>query len=299
MNAIQEKIDKANEVIEKKHNLIKKRYAAIEKKLTQLNKLGLFEFEYVEDCKSLKQQCIDAEQAYRDQFKGGSVDEDSAWHDLYWGKCDVEDYIESIENAYKAIEEKKATIERYKVQLAKSEEKELEFEALPDVIKRFASDVAEAWDSWDAFRQASVIEARNECDTLYNEMYEARREMGYEGAKEKVKVLQAVIDEIHSKYSHKECDALPYMSKDAIHEENVKESKVLALDLAYRVEKIVGNIVDASDLRLSRGNTGCVVINGLVKGESKVAKVQSVGAGGWNIQRFHIRTLVNEVKAND
>lgn len=304
MSGIQEKIDKANEVIEKKQNLIAKRYAGIKKKFDQLNKLGLYGFQYQEDCEFLKKQCWASEQARRAHFDIVGWDnicseESDPWRDLYYEVCTVEEYIESIENAYKAIEEKKAVIEKYKAQQSKADEKELEFDALPDVIKQFAADVVDMWDEWDLYRQASVKESRKQTDALYEDMYKARRELGYEGSKEQVDEIQAVIDEVRSQYSQKEWNELPYMTEEAIHEENVKNSKVLALDLAYRVERIVEDIVDASDLRLSRGNSGCVVINGIVKGKSKVAKVQSVGAGGYNIQRFHIRTLVNEVRVEN
>lgn len=56
-----------------------------------------------------------------------------------------------------------------------------------------------------------------------------------------------------------------------------------------RTNSIVGTITDASDLRV--GDKGD--LNGFIKGENGVAKVQTIGAGGYNIQCFHFRTLIN------
>ena len=37
-------------------------------------------------------------------------------------------------------------------------------------------------------------------------------------------------------------------------------------------------------------------INGIVRGEKGVVTVKTIGAGGWNIQKFHFRVLVKEYK---
>ena len=52
---------------------------------------------------------------------------------------------------------------------------------------------------------------------------------------------------------------------------------------------IVGQITDASHLTIgAKGD-----LNGYIVGTKGVAKVQTVGAGGYNIQCFHFRTLIN------
>ena len=63
-------------------------------------------------------------------------------------------------------------------------------------------------------------------------------------------------------------------------------------DIIERVNKIVGTITDASDLRVgAKGD-----INGIIVGDRSKANVKTIGAGGYNIQIFHFRTLVHEVK---
>lgn len=64
------------------------------------------------------------------------------------------------------------------------------------------------------------------------------------------------------------------------------------IDLYKRCSEIVGIITDASGLRT--GNNGS--INGFVLGEKGKAYVETIYAGGYNIQVLHYRVLVKAVK---
>lgn len=59
-----------------------------------------------------------------------------------------------------------------------------------------------------------------------------------------------------------------------------------------RVKEITGKILDAKGLYI--GDNG--EINGIVIGEKGKAKVETISAGGWNIQCWHFRVLVKELK---
>ena len=59
-----------------------------------------------------------------------------------------------------------------------------------------------------------------------------------------------------------------------------------------RVNAICGAIVDAGGLTV--GNKGD--LNGIIVGERGNASVKTVGAGGYNIQCWHMRTLVHKAK---
>ena len=295
--AIRDRIAKAEDTIDKKQVLISKRFAQAKKLINALNKdfagLGFEPFVAYEDCLSLELECKRMMQFYRENYKqteDGAVE--NVWWDYYWAICKIDDIPESIKNAYDAINEKHALIAKYEAELAKNNEKELFIENLPQVIIQFRDEVCEMWDAWDLMRQASLVEDHEYVSKLAhqaNGLYFENRDA--------YKAIYEEIDDIKSKYSSQEWSFLAKMTKEEIHEDNMKSANNLVMNLYYRVEGIVGDIEDASDLRVARGNQGCAVINGLVKGKEKTAKVQSVGAGGWNIQRFHIRTLVNEVKA--
>ena len=58
-----------------------------------------------------------------------------------------------------------------------------------------------------------------------------------------------------------------------------------------RTNQIVGVITDASNLKVGAKAD----LNGYIIGTKGTAKVQTIGAGGYNIQCFHFRTLINEV----
>ena len=80
-----------------------------------------------------------------------------------------------------------------------------------------------------------------------------------------------------------------------------KEKNTMILDLYRRINEEVGDITDASDLKINAGN-----LNGIVIGTNGKARVETIGAGGYNAdvvldsgrhgQRFHFRTLIHKIK---
>ena len=61
------------------------------------------------------------------------------------------------------------------------------------------------------------------------------------------------------------------------------EKKAKILDLMARIEKITGKIVDAENLQIGlKGD-----LEGIIIGEKSKAKINTIGAGGYNIQIFH------------
>lgn len=82
-------------------------------------------------------------------------------------------------------------------------------------------------------------------------------------------------------------DALDALTKSLDMEANAKYD-----DIVERTNSIVGQIVDASFLRIGpKGD-----LNGYVIGTRGKASVQTIGAGGYNIQCYHYRTLIREMK---
>lgn len=79
-------------------------------------------------------------------------------------------------------------------------------------------------------------------------------------------------------------EALNKLEKDLTQEWNRKYDFIIE-----RTNQIVGVITDASKLKVgSKGD-----LNGYIIGTKGTAKVQTIGAGGYNIQCFHFRTLIN------
>lgn len=88
-------------------------------------------------------------------------------------------------------------------------------------------------------------------------------------------------------YNHEDSmeEALNKLEKELTQEWNRKYDFIIE-----RTNEIVGVITDATNLKVgSKGD-----LNGYIIGTKGTAKVQTIGAGGYNIQCFHFRTLINK-----
>ena len=95
----------------------------------------------------------------------------------------------------------------------------------------------------------------------------------------------------HLKYYLDRCDTLDdclkLLDKELEQEKNRKYDFII-----QRVNKIVGQITDAQNLKIS----GDGELNGIIYGTRGKASVETVGCAGYNIQVFHFRCYVREVK---
>lgn len=82
-------------------------------------------------------------------------------------------------------------------------------------------------------------------------------------------------------------DAISFLKKELEEEAKAKYDFIIE-----RVNAICGTITDASNL--SVGEKGD--LNGIINGERGDASVKTIGAGGYNIQCYHFRTLIHKVK---
>ena len=104
----------------------------------------------------------------------------------------------------------------------------------------------------------------------------------------------------HVKYQDGELEYLDrYMGYSTIEEAEAKLNSDLNRDAAAKYDDIVnraccvvGTITDAKGL--SVGAKG--ELNGIVIGTKARARIETIGAGGYNIQCFHFRTLIHELK---
>ena len=80
-------------------------------------------------------------------------------------------------------------------------------------------------------------------------------------------------------------------------EENMKRAvareKVAKYDdIITRTNDLIGQITDAGGLHIGKKGD----LNGVIIGSKGKATVETIGAGGYNIQRYHFRTLIHELK---
>lgn len=71
-----------------------------------------------------------------------------------------------------------------------------------------------------------------------------------------------------------------------------KEVEAKYKDLVLRVTKVVGEIKDAGGLSIGNQNGE---INGTIKGLKGICEIKTISAGGYNIQCFHYRVLINRL----
>ena len=182
-------------------------------------------------------------------------------------KWDIEHYTDDISRLEREIAETTLTLTEYRNKLTGLIERvSVLITDMPDVLKGLQEELVERWDKWD-------FERRDKIQSDY-------RELDYK--------------EFSRKYTHADV-VFKGKSDEQIHDDNVQSAENLIIDLIYRVRKITGEITDWSDIRASVGTGGFTVLNGTVIGKEGIACVESITAGGYNIQRLHIRVLVHSV----
>ena len=96
-------------------------------------------------------------------------------------------------------------------------------------------------------------------------------------------------DEFKKKYRGVNFYKVYYQTDEDIAKESEKDAKSYVLDLVSRVQKKVGEVTKW-DLYINGNN-----LNGRVSGTRGTAKVETILAGGYNIQCLHNRVLVNRI----
>ena len=279
---LNERISKAEEKISKKENTITKKTALIEKKLALIEK---------------------------------TADE----HERRWIDYDIRHLKEDIERGRKEIAEIRNSLDKYIAQ----KNAELEKAAsrnVPAIVNFLENWKRKMFDYYNIGLEpcykmkgelkALVLNLRNYryCTDEYEEALKPYRLLKDEydektcGTFEDVEYINRYgrPDKKRVKVTEGEWEYLrPYDCYDS-YEQGAAKLKADLRDEANRkydfiierVNAICGTITDASGLKVgAKGD-----LNGNIVGERGTAHVQTIGAGGYNIQCFHFRTLVHEVK---
>ena len=94
------------------------------------------------------------------------------------------------------------------------------------------------------------------------------------------------------KYKYEEYDLAVYKKEDEIKKEIQTQVNKLVEDLFIKTKKICGNVKKFSDLRLTVNGSGYPILIGQVIGDNGTASIEPIEAGGYNIQKLHIRYIV-------
>ena len=145
---------------------------------------------------------------------------------------------------------------------------------LPEALIEFKNNLIERWDKYDEWRKAEISkDMEKEPEYRDREAYREYKNM------------------MHQKWGWNYFEIASRTAEED-HKSNVKDAETLILNLIDRVVERVGQITDTKYLRLDRDNAGYSIINGRIIGTKGTVRIESIGAGGYNIQRYHIRVLV-------
>lgn len=194
--------------------------------------------------------------------KNAQIEKATDENTRYWLVCDTNHLREDIIRLESEIKETGVTLEKYRKQLAGEIERERTLiRDVPEQLKTLQAELVERWDKYDADWQAHLIKCYKEMTT--REFFNAFHRSGYE---------------------------FMYKTEKQIHDGNVEDAKNAIINLLYRVRDIVGTVTDWGRLEISGG-----VLNGYVAGTEGRCVVETIGAGGYNIQRYHLRVLVKPI----
>lgn len=235
---------------------------------------------------------------YNEALKTHNI-EDNGYVAMNWSTIPAEVYNlnydlgyakEAVKDSERKIKELTQIRDNWKTKLELQRAKDNELATIPQIVKDFVHNWRVKTFDWImkdvANAEADLTAARK----LYDDAY---AESKWSPDKE----IYDAYCEAMRQYKQEYSDLTRHLvfNKDKEEELNKildEEEKGKIFDLIKRVTKVTGTIIDASGLRIGEQNGE---LNGFVLGEEGKAYVETIGAGGYNIQRFHYRVLVKKV----
>ena len=178
----------------------------------------------------------------------------------YWYNVDIESLENQIAQNFKKLAEAKRLDEKEEATKAKKNTREIALSNIPECLKVFADDV----------------EARMIADELrlYN-LCKGKEYPSYKDGSDEANLIR---------HYH-------FFDEEKMRKDVKRTVEDLVLNLLTRAEKKCGNIINTERLSVRPAVEGCA-INGWIEGDKGNAYVESIYAGGYNIQRLHVRVLV-------
>lgn len=183
-------------------------------------------------------------------------------NEAYWMICDYSHLVEDHKNALKKLKEAQRITEAWRDKFnAQKKQEDLIATEMPEIFRRCQEDLANSWTQHDISVRDAMLTKKEELD------HESFRKI----------------------YSYKKEQSLMYTDEE-VRSSNMRTAEVFIIDLYNRVKAITGEVKSWKDI-----SYGGKALNGVVIGEEGSARVETILAGGYNIQRLHYRVLVNRI----
>ncbi|HFK1543403.1 TPA: hypothetical protein ACGXM3_005225 [Bacillus cereus] len=307
---LEDKIEKAELKVEKCKGTIERHKKALDKKIKAVIKeVGL-------DLTGKSKEEVDE---LRDPYRGT---------DASWAIYEVVNKLDDIKGAKKKLSEAEIVLSNWKTKLdAEINKENFIRDNAPQVIKDFLEEWKKLAYEWHVQRYYSfqefkdklkqkVFETQMECIKTTPEYAEYLDENGevqeqYKNEHDLANIhprnpMKKYLEERDLDYSGVQARKVSYAGAVVMNMDTMREPKRLQyleetlehdkqmkmFDLIQRITKAVGEITDASSLKVNqKGN-----LDGLIIGDKGKARLETIGAGGWNIVCFHYRTLIKPIK---
>lgn len=220
-----------------------------------------------------------------------------------YSEYDLKWTVEDLEAARKALAEYTEKLER-ETEKAQSRNVPAITEFLDGwkerVRSHYSNGIKDYYEAYKDFRVMQVVDPKKseelwsalytrvhgkweyQTKTYYNRFFNK-----YESRREKVKLKDGDLEYIYEYVLNRsEEEALAVLEKELTEEYNRKYDFIIE-----RTNRITGTITDASNLCVGANGE----LNGYIIGKKGTAKVRTIGAGGYNIQCFHFRTLISKM----
>lgn len=275
------KVEKAQETVTKKEKTIERHEKQLQKKLDFLSSKGIN---------------VDVDDVDASRFIDGER------HEWTWDVAEVNMKLNDIKGAKKKLAEAEKILGNWKEKLANEQNKANYLENnCPQIIKDFLEEwksgaiefYLEHYEKFQVYKKKIDAKAKKAKEELIVE-HDRRttdkllKEKGLDWSNvqaNKDHFAGTIVRRMDSIYDEKE--RLEWLLKTL---EEDRKGKMF--DFINRITKVTGVITDASNLYISRSGN----INGYVIGEDGKADVETIIAGGYNIQVAHYRTLVKPRK---
>ena len=193
--------------------------------------------------------------------------DNESW-EAYWAVCEYENKLDDIKGATDKLAEAEEIVANWRAKLDKQLELEtkIAFE-MPKIFRQLKDELAKSWTEYDLECKAQMLKIKAKYQNGEITYKEWRKY--YKGSQE-------------LRLSKSEAE---------FYKENEREAELFIVDLYNRVKAITGEVTDWGNIHY-----GGKALNGWVEGKNGKAKVESILAGGYNIQRLHVRVLVHEIR---